>query len=85
VVLFISKQSFAAVKAEFYDNHEELARDLAVAKTEQIAGNWTRVRWTIDNLARRRKIDFEAVDVKYNQNLKDSIFTREHLKKIASR
>jgi hypothetical protein len=85
VVLLISKQNFASVQAQFYDNHDELARDLTVSKTEQVAGRWTRMRWTIDNRARRKKIDFEAVDVSYNKNLNDSIFTREHLKKIASR
>lgn len=85
VVLLISKQNGAAVQAEFYDNHNQLARDLRVSKTEQVAGHWTRMRWTIDNRGRGKKIDFEAVDVAYDQNLKDSIFTREHLKKIASR
>ena len=85
LVLLISKQTFVAVKAEFYDNHDDLARDLVVSETEEIAGRWTRVRWTIDNPARQKKIDFEAVDVKYDQSLKDAIFTREHLKKIASR
>lgn len=85
LVLLISKQNFAALQAEFYDNHSELARRLAVSKMEQIAGHWTRLRWSIDNRARLKKIDFEAVEVKYDQNLSDSIFTREHLKKIASR
>lgn len=85
VVLLISKQSFAAVRAEFYDNHGELARDLIVSKMDQVAGHWTRRRWTIDNRERGKKIDFEAVDVSYDQSLKDSIFTREHLRKIASR
>jgi len=85
VVLLISKQNFASVRAQFYDNHDELARDLTVSKTEQVGGRWTRMRWTIENRARRKKIDFEAVDVSYDQNLSDSIFTREHLKKIASR
>jgi len=85
VVLLISKQNFASVQAQFYDNHDELARDLIVSKTEQVAGRWTRMRWTIDNRARGKKVDFEAVNVSYDQNLKDSIFTREHLKKIASR
>jgi hypothetical protein len=84
-VLLISQQDFATLGAEFYDNHGALARRLVVSKPEQIAGHWTRMRWTIDNLARRKKIDFEAVEVKYDQNLADSIFTREHLKKIASR
>jgi hypothetical protein len=85
VVLLISKETFASVRAQFYDNHDELARDLTVSKTEQVGGRWTRMRWTIDNRARRKKIDFEAADVSYDQNLSDSIFTREHLKKIASR
>jgi len=85
VVLLISKQDFAAVKADFYDNHEEPARSLIVSKTEQIGGHWTRTRWVIDNRVRRKTIDFEALDVRYDTGLKDSIFTREHLKKIASR
>jgi hypothetical protein len=85
LVLLISKQDFADLQAEFYDNHNELARVLAVSKTEQIAGHLTRLRWTIDNRARRKKIDFETVEVKYDQNLSNSLFTRDHLKKIASR
>jgi hypothetical protein len=85
VVLLISKQNSAAAQAAFYDNHDELARNLIVSKTDQVAGRWTRMRWTIDNRARQKKIDFVAVDVRYDQNLRDSIFTREHLKKIASR
>jgi Outer membrane lipoprotein-sorting protein len=85
LVLLISKQDFAALQADFYDNHDELARRLSVSNAEQIAGHWTRMRWTIDNRARRKKIDFEAVDAKYDQNLSDSMFSREHLKKIASR
>lgn len=85
VVLLISKQSYAAVEAEFYDNHDEVARDLIVDKTDLVDGHQTRVRWSIDNLARGKKIDFEVVDASYDQNLKDSIFTRDYLKKIASR
>ena len=85
VVLLISKQNHAAVHAAFYDNHDEEARNLIVTKTEQIGGRWTRTRWTIDNRARHKKIDFEAFDVRYDVGLKDSMFTREHLKKIASR
>lgn len=83
--LLISQQNFVALQAEFYDNHNELARQLTVSKTDQIAGRWTRIAWSIDNRARQKKIDFDAVDVKYDQNLSDAIFTREHLKKIASR
>jgi outer membrane lipoprotein-sorting protein len=84
-VLLISKQDFAVIQGEFYDNHNELSRRLSVSKFEQVAGHWTRIKWSIDNRARQKKIDFESLNVKYDQNLNDSIFTREHLKKIASR
>lgn len=85
LMLLIDKQNFTAARAEFYDNHNELARRLDVSKVEQIAGYWTRERWTIDNRARQKTIDFEVTEARYDQNLRDSIFTREHLKKLASR
>ena len=85
LVLLLDKQNFTAPQAEFYDNHNAIARRLIVSKTEQLAGQWTRTRWSIDNRARQRRIDFEAVEIKYDQKLSDSIFTREHLKKIASK
>lgn len=83
--LLLSKQNFAALQADFLDNHNELARRLSVKRSDLVAGHWTRLAWTIDNRARQKKIDFEAIDVKYDQNLNDSIFTRDHLKKLASR
>jgi hypothetical protein len=84
-LLMISKQDFAVVQAEFYDNHNELARRLSVSKFDNTAGHWTRKKWSIDNVARQKKIDFEANDVKYDQNVNETLFTREHLKQIASR
>ncbi len=83
--LLISKQNYAAKKAEFYDKQAQLARVLIVNKTEQIGGHWTRTKWTIDNRARQKKIDFSLVEAVYDHGLNDSLFTREHLKKIASR
>jgi len=85
VVLLISKQEFAVVQAEFYDNHNEIARRLSVNKFDNIGGHWSRIKWSIDNVARQKKIAFEATDVKYDQNLSESLFTRDHLKQIASR
>ena len=85
LVLLVDKQNFTVREAEFYDNHNELARRLAVGEVEQIGGHWTRKRWTIENRSRKKTIDFVATDVRYDQGLSDSIFTQEHLKKIASR
>jgi hypothetical protein len=85
VILLISKESFGALQAEFYDNHEELARRITVEEAEMRSGHWTRLRWTLDNLARKKTIEFETTEAKYDQNLSDTIFTRQHLKEIATK
>ena len=82
---YLSKENYTAVGAEFFDNHHELARKLTVEKIEQVDGRWTRMKWTLENPVRGKRLDFETVEARYNQNLSDSMFTREHLKKIASR
>lgn len=85
VVLLVSKENFNAVVAEFYDNKNNLARSITVNEARQIDGHWTRTRWTVDNRSRGKKIDFQTVEAKYDQNLNDSIFSREHLKTKAKR
>jgi predicted component of type VI protein secretion system len=85
LVMLLSKENSAAVVAEFYDNHNELMRRLTIDRMEQTGGHWTRRRWTVDNLARQKKIVFETLEAKYDQNLGDAIFSREHLKKLAAK
>jgi len=85
LTLLIDSQNNTVREATFYDNHNEIARKLTVRTIEQIGGFWTRTAWTIENRARQKTIDFKAADVKYDQGLKDSLFTREHLAKLASR
>ncbi|HVG20618.1 MAG TPA: outer membrane lipoprotein-sorting protein [Blastocatellia bacterium] len=85
LVMLVSKETSALLGAEFYDNHNELVRRLTVDKIEPVAGRPTRMHWLVDNAAKQKKIEFTTGDAKYDQNLSDSIFTREHLKKIATK
>jgi len=85
LVMMVSKENSATLGAEFYDNHNELLRRLTVDKVEPVAGRPTRMHWLVDNPAKQKKIEFATTDAKYDQNLNDSIFTREHLKKIAQK
>ena len=85
VTLMVAKQTSMVLKAEFYDSHSDLAKTLVVTKTDEIDGHWSRTSWTIDNRARQKLVDFEALQTKYDANVSDAIFTREHLKKISSR
>lgn len=85
VVMLLAKDNYTALTAEFYDSKNELVRRVNVTKSEQINGNWIRTKWTLDNLLKKKKLDFEIKEVKFNQNLSNAIFTREHLKKTATK
>jgi hypothetical protein len=85
VVMLIAKDNYTALAAEFYDNKNELVRRVNITKSEQINGNWIRTKWTMDNLLRKKKLDFEIKEVKFNQNLSAAVFTREHLKKTSTK
>ncbi len=85
LVVFLAEDSFALAGAEFYYNETELARRVTVEKLEKSGQYWTRMRWTVDNLARQKRIEFETLSVKYDHSINDSIFSRENLKKISLR
>jgi hypothetical protein len=81
LVLLILKEDAATTLAEFYDSQNTLARRMEVETFEQISGHPVRSRFTIDNIAKRKKLDFELLSASF-EPLSDSLFTREHLKAI---
>jgi hypothetical protein len=85
IVLLISKENSAALVAEFYDNQNQLIRRATIDKMAQSSGHWTRMHWVVDNQARQKKIEFETIKADYDAPVSDSIFTRDHLKKITTR
>ncbi|HET8675615.1 MAG TPA: outer membrane lipoprotein-sorting protein, partial [Blastocatellia bacterium] len=85
LVLLISKENYAALVAEFYDNQNQLIRRVTVDNIAEHNGHWTRMRWVVDNLARQKKISFETIKIAYDVQLNDAIFSRDHLKQITTR
>ena len=85
LVLLILKDNYATTLAEFYDNQKVLARRMEVEAFEQISGHPVRTRFTIDNIARRKKLAFEVSSSNFEGTLSDSLFTREHLKSITTK
>jgi hypothetical protein len=83
-VMLISKDNYTAPVIEAYDSQGQLAHKLVVDKMEQRDSNWLRWQWSIDNQEQHKKVDFQVVDVKFNQSLPESMFSREYLKKSAS-
>ena len=85
LVLLILKDNYATTLAEFYDNQKVLARRMEVEAFEQISGHPVRTRFSIDNIARRKKLAFEVLSANFEGTLSDSLFTREHLKSITTK
>jgi hypothetical protein len=85
MVMLISRENYTAPMIEAYDKQGQLARKLVIARMEQVSGNWLRWQWTIDNQEQHKMIDFQVADVKFNQNLPESNFSREFLKKSSSK
>jgi hypothetical protein len=85
VVMLIAKENYTALVAEFYDNKNELNRRVNISKFEQVNGHWFRMKYTIENPLRKKKLEFEVKEVKFDQNLSEAIFTREHLKKTSTK
>ena len=83
ILMWIDKANFTALAAEFYNSKNELQRHVTITKSEQINNHWTRTHYTIDNLARKKKLEFDVKEVKFDQNLSPALFTREHLKKTS--
>ncbi|MEW6125428.1 MAG: outer membrane lipoprotein-sorting protein [Acidobacteriota bacterium] len=82
LVTWVDKSNYTTLAAEFYNNKNELQRRVSITKNEQVNGHWTQMHYAIDNLARKKKLDLEIKEVRYDQNLSPQIFTRENLKKL---
>ena len=85
LVLLILKENYASAVAEFYDSQKTLARRMEVESFEQISRHPVRTRFTIDNIAKRKKLAFEVLSANLEGPLSDSLFTREHLKAITTK
>jgi hypothetical protein len=85
LVVYLAKDSFALAGADFYYSQDELARRVTVEKLERVGGYWTRQVWSVDNIARGKKVRFETLSVRYDREIPDSTFTRENLKQISIR
>jgi hypothetical protein len=82
-VLLVSKEHFVILSIEFYDMRGDLARRLTIDKIENSGGYWTRRTWLVENPARSKTIKFEALEAEYDRPIAESVFSRDHLKKIS--
>ncbi|MHC4166770.1 MAG: outer membrane lipoprotein-sorting protein [Planctomycetota bacterium] len=75
----IDRKTFVPVKMEFYE--DKLYKTIESTKIEVIQGFPTVVKSVVSNLQTGSKTEMEFGKVKYDINLKDSIFTERYLRR----
>ncbi|MBA4387539.1 MAG: outer membrane lipoprotein-sorting protein [Verrucomicrobia bacterium] len=78
-ITWIDKQSFVAVRVDFYDKKGEKTKQLTVKKLEQKSGIWTVMEAVMENFKRKTKTVLKTTEMKYNSGLEDKIFTLRNL------
>lgn len=77
----IDRKTYVPVRMDFYDKKGKLYKTIESAKIETIQGFPTVVKSVVSNLKTGSRTEMEFSKVKYNINLKDSIFTERYLRR----
>ncbi len=79
--MWIRKDNFMPVKAEYYDKQGKLYRVIEALKIEDIQGYPTVTKSIVRNLATGGKTELTFRNIKYDIGLKDKIFTERYLRR----
>ena len=79
--MWIRKDNFIPVKAEYYDKQGKLYKVMEVLKIENIQGYPTVTKSVVRNLATGGKTELTFSDIKYDIGLRDRIFTERYLRR----
>ncbi len=81
-VSWIDKESYLVLAVDFYDPKGKKVKEFRALKVEEIDGIWTITESVMHDLRKRHKTKMNAREVKYNQGLKDEIFTVRGMKDV---
>ena len=74
-IVWLAKDNFITQRGEYYNKQNTLQRVLECEDIKQIDGIWTTGKMTMKNIITNHTTILEVKDVRYNQNIADSIFT----------
>jgi hypothetical protein len=81
IVACIDPKDKLVVQREFFDRKGKPWKTWKVESFKQIDGFWTPMVQDMHNIQDKAESRIETVDIKYNADLPDSIFTPEHLRR----
>lgn len=80
-VIAIDPQDMLILKRSFYDLKGNLLKVWTIDQVEKVDGVWTFRKQTMTTVPAKTSSTLETPEVKYDVELKDSVFTPEHLRR----
>lgn len=84
LVMSVRKDNFYQVKIEYYSKDGKLWKVMERKKLEKIDGHWTAREAGMHDLKKNHRTKMVIVAVKFDQGLKDDLFTQRYLKRSAN-
>ena len=73
-ISWIDKNSFIAVRIDFYDKKMRKVKEFFVKELKEIQRIWTATQTVMNDLKTRHRTDMTLVEIKYDQNIDDGMF-----------
>lgn len=81
LVLYVRKDNFVYTKVEYYTLAGKLEKVLTVENIEKVGPYWVGKRMEMTNLRKNHRTLLELSEIRFDQNLKDAVFTQRNLKR----
>lgn len=81
VIHWIRKDILVPVKADFYDRHDQLQKQLNVENLEKVEKYWISKKSVMEDVQKKHKTVMEMVEIKFDQPIPDDHFTERFLQK----
>jgi hypothetical protein len=81
VIHWIRKDILVPVKADFYDKHDQLQKQLNVENLEQLGKYWISKKSVMEDVQKKHKTVMEMLETRFDQPIPDENFTERFLQK----
>ncbi|HAF06989.1 MAG: outer membrane lipoprotein-sorting protein [bacterium] len=79
LIVWVRADNFYPTRIEFYDKSNNLYKVMTREKIEKVGGYWISKESEMEDLKAKHKTKMIVVDIKFDSNLSDEIFTERYL------
>jgi len=80
-IAWVIPDKWITAKVEFYDKNMQLQKTLTISDIRKVDNIWTPYLLFMDNLSKKHQTKIEVIEVSFNSEMKDQIFTTTTLQR----